>query len=82
MAGQSGVSGVVLAQCHLCWYELTQRTLCMSPSVFLLQRLRDIPIIGWFTPDPPALGYDTTYEAQIHELNVWEAPEVSLRVAV
>lgn len=51
-------------------------------SAFTLRRLQRIPILGWFIPNPPNFEHDHAHEAQIHELNVWEAPEVSLRVAV
>ncbi|CAO1620687.1 unnamed protein product [Sympodiomycopsis kandeliae] len=48
----------------------------------IFRRLRSVPIVGLLVPEPPHLVGDEGPEAQIHELNVWEAPEVSLRVAV
>lgn len=48
----------------------------------VLNKLNEVPVLGWFLPDVPDFGRRLERDAQIHELNVWEAPEVPLRIAV
>lgn len=50
-------------------------------AAFVLERLGKVPVLGWFVPDAPDFGKENAWDAQIHELNVWQSPEVSLRVA-
>ncbi|KAN0063016.1 hypothetical protein ACQY0O_004179 [Thecaphora frezii] len=45
-----------------------------------LQLLRDVPIVGWFVPAPSPPSTPSADQVKIHELNVWLAPEVPLRI--
>ncbi|PWN23352.1 hypothetical protein BCV69DRAFT_297290 [Microstroma glucosiphilum] len=49
----------------------------------VLEKLNEVPILNWVIPDPPDLHKGHNHmDAQIHELNVWEAPDVPMRIAV
>ncbi|EPQ28713.1 uncharacterized protein PFL1_03517 [Pseudozyma flocculosa PF-1] len=42
--------------------------------------LRGIPVIGWFVPAAEERPPTPIDEIKVHELNVWQAPEVPLRI--
>lgn len=51
-------------------------------GLFVLERLHRVPLLNWFLPDLPPTNLPNELDAQIHELNVWEAPDVPLRIAI
>lgn len=62
-----------------------QPTISERLIVFLLTQLHRIPILGALVPDAPYLGHNKHrpslgIDAQIHELHVWQPPDVTLRV--
>ncbi|PWN52948.1 hypothetical protein IE53DRAFT_360377 [Violaceomyces palustris] len=44
-----------------------------------LKALSHVPIVGWFVPLPPTKP-PNPHQSRMHALNIWQAPEVPLRI--